>query len=314
MKARFIVVIALFAVPLTAQLPQARALIEESRYDEAKRLLLPLKKDAEAFYLLSRIAMLQADDEAATELCREAVRLQPANAEYHYCLGNAARSLVQHASIFKKPGLSDDVREHLGRALELDPNHLSARFAYMEYYLFAPGIAGGSEEKALQQAAELRKRDNLTGHRAYARIYKEQKKPDLARKEMVDAVHEEPKSASAHAALATYYVTEDKNYRAALEESEAAIRLDDAYMPAWFRLGQAAALSSSNLPRGEEALKKYLAYRPKEAEPTLLAAHYYLGGIFEKEGKKSEAQQSYAAALKLSPDSKTLHEAAKRVK
>jgi len=308
--------VALFVVatPLFGQVPQARALAAEGRYDEAKRLLMPLNNDPEALRLLSRIAMAYANDEEAANLCRKAIELQPLNADYHYCAGNALRSAVQHASFFRQPALSKETREELIRAIELDPNHLAARLALLEYYVYAPAFAGGSEEKALQQAAEIRKRDVATGHRAYARIYSRQKKPDLARKEFIDGVREDPKSPRAHTALATFYATEEKNFKATFEELETAIRLDPDYMPAWFRLGHAASLSGMNLTRGEEALRKYAAYRPKDNEPTTAAASYYLGVIFEKEGKKNEARQSYASALKLSPGSKELQEAMKRVR
>src|SRR5205809_5896957 len=116
---------------------------------------------------------------------------------------------------------------------------------------------------------EIRKRDAVMGHRAYARVYSRQKKTDLARKEIIDAVREDPKSARAHVALGTFYAGDEKNYQAAFDEIESAIRLDPAHMPAWYRLGQIAVASSSNLQRGEEALRKYLAYRPKEGEPPL---------------------------------------------
>jgi tetratricopeptide (TPR) repeat protein len=310
----FFVIAALFVAPLVAQLPEAKNLYYESRYEEAKSLLKPLKNDPEGLHLLSKIAMAQSDDEGAAELCRKAVQLRPASAEYHYCVGSAVRSLVQHVSIFKQPGLSKEAREELNRAVELDPNHLQARLSLLDYYLYAPGIAGGSEEKALQQAAEIRKRDGFMGHRAYARIYTRQKKPDLARKEFLGAVGEEPKSARARTALAAYYATEDKNYKAAFDELEVAIRLEPTYMPAWFRRGQVAALSSTNLAAGQTALEKYVAVRPKENEPTLITALYYLGAVFEKQGKKAEARQSYAAALKRDPDSQQIQEAMKRVK
>lgn len=309
-----VVLAALFAAPLAAQLQKAQDLYYDSRYEEAKSLLAPLKNDPEALHLLSKIAMAQSDDEGAAELCRKAVELRPSSAEYHYCVGMAARSLVQHVSVFRQPGLAKEAREELLRAIELAPDHLQARLALLDYYLYAPAIAGGSEEKALQQAAEIRKRDRFMGHRAYARIYSRQQKRDLARKEFLDAVAEEPKSARPHTALAAFYATEDKNFKVAFDELELAVRLDPGYMPAWFRHGQVAALSSMNLVEGQASLEKYVAYRPQENEPTRIAAYYYLGAVFEKQGKKAEARQSYAAALKLDPDSKQLQEAMKRVR
>jgi len=38
-------------------------------------------------------------------------------------------------------------------------------------------------------------------------------------------------------------------------------------MPAYFQIGHVAALVGASLARGEQALKKYLTYRPKEDEP-----------------------------------------------
>ena len=94
---------------------------------------------------------------------------------------------------------------------------------------------------------------------------------------------------------------------------EAALKLDPNYMPAFYHLGRTAAQANTNLARGEEALKKYVAYTPKENEPTLANAHYYLGDIYEKEGRKAEARQAYEAALKLNPSLTRASEALKRV-
>jgi TolA-binding protein len=84
-------------------------------------------------------------------------------------------------------------------------------------------------------------------------------------------------------------------------------------MPAYFRLGQLAVLSNGNLAHGEELLRKYLTYTPKENEPSLARAHYWLGQIFEKQGKKAEAKASFTTSLKLNPNQKDVAEALKRV-
>ena len=71
----------------------------------------------------------------------------------------------------------------------------------------------------------------------------------------------------------------EKNYGAANAEFESALQLDPMYMPAYFQIGHAAALSGQSLARGEESLKKYLTYRPKDDEPAIARAHYWLGEI-----------------------------------
>jgi tetratricopeptide (TPR) repeat protein len=70
---------------------------------------------------------------------------------------------------------------------------------------------------------------------------------------------------------------ERENYALAFTEIDAALKLDPRYIPAWFRLGQAAAVSGTNLARGD-------------------------------------ARAAYANALKIDPKWKALQEAAERVK
>jgi len=99
-----------------------------------------------------------------------------------------------------------------------------------------------------------------------------------------------------------------------LDVAERALKLDATYMPPLYHIGRIASVANANLPRGEETLRKYLSgYTPKENEPTIANAHYWLGAVLEKEGKKAEAKKSYEAALKLNPALKQATEALKRV-
>ncbi len=279
----------------------------------AMAVAIPLLAQNDPEFLAGKAAMQKGDADRAVELLEKAVAKRPNVAEYHYWLGNAYGTAAEKASLFRQATLGKKAKEELERAVALDPNYVDARMGLLEFYLQAPGIIGGSVEKAQEQAAEIRKHDALLGHRAYARIYNYQKKPDLARNEWLAAVKEQPASARAHNSLAGFYLGVDKNYAAAWTEAETALKTDPSYMPALFRLGQIAANSGTNLPRGEESLKRYLAYQPKEGEPSLRDANYWLGMVYEKGGRKAEARASYAAALKLSPESKQIQEALKRV-
>jgi Tfp pilus assembly protein PilF len=141
----------------------------------------------------------------------------------------------------------------------------------------------------------------------------QQTKPELAKKEYVDAIREQPNSPKAHSYFGQYLVDVEKNYTGAAAEFETALKVDPKYMPAFYYLGRTAALANTNLALGEVALKKYVAYTPKENEPTLANAHYSLGSVYEKQGKRAEAKQSYEAALKLNPGLKLASEALKRL-
>ncbi len=259
-----------------------------------------------------RAAMARNDDDAAAALFEKAVTQNPKSAEAHYWLGSAYGSQAQKASIFGQASLVGKTRDEFVKAVELDPNHLDARFGLLQYYVFAPGIMGGSYDKAFAQAAEIRKRDPLMGHRAAAFIYSNQKKTEEAKKEYLDEVKEFPKSPRAHLDLGVYVYFAGQNYKGAAEEYETALKLDPAYMPSYFRAGQVTVFYG-DAARGEEFLRKYLTYTPKENEPSLARTHYWLGRIFEKQGKKAEAKASYAASLKLNSNQKDVAEALKRV-
>lgn len=250
-----------------------------------------------------RAALERGDLDQAVAQLERAVAAEPRSSDAHYFLGMAYGRQAQKKGLFGGMSLIGKVRDEFSRAVELDPNSIEPRLALIDFYVIAPRMVGGSADKALEQAAEVRRRNALDGHRAYARIYTLQKKPDLAVHEMVEAVRAEPRSAKAHYFLGNALLNKE-DWKGSIHEYEMALSLDAAYMPAYFRIGQHAARSESNYARGEEALRKYLAYKPAADEPESARAWYWLGMIQEKEGKKADAQQSYSNARRLAPDSR----------
>jgi tetratricopeptide (TPR) repeat protein len=285
MRSILVVLAALVALPLLAQ----TSLIEQGR-----------------------AAMNRNDADTAATLLEKAVAQNPKSAEAHYLLGSAYGSQAQKASIFGQASLAGKTKDEFEKAVELDPNLLDARYGLVQFYTMAPGIIGGSYDKAFAQVGEIKKRDPLMAHRAAAFIYSQQKKTDEARNEYLAEVREFPKSARAHIDLGVSYIGQ-KNFKAAGDEFELAVKVDPAYMPGYFRLGQISVFTNSNYARGEELLRRYLTYTPKENEPSLARAHYWLGQIFEKQGKKAEAKTSFETSLKLNPNQKDEAEALKRV-
>jgi tetratricopeptide (TPR) repeat protein len=267
--------------------------------------------DASALYQLGRDALTRGEPEKAAKYLKKAVALKPNDARYHYQLGNAHFQASRSAFVFPAISLANKSKAAFERAVQLDPDFLPARFALLEFHMVA--LVGSSEKAALEQAAEIRKRDAIDGHRAYARIYWDSNKSKLARKEYADMIRAHPASARAHYFFGVHQMLRERNYKSARDAFEAARKLDPAYMPAYFQIGQVAARAGNNFARGEEALKKYLAYRPKDDEPSAARAHYWLGALYEKQGKKSEAKASYSASLKINPNQEDAADAMKRV-
>ena len=260
-----------------------------------------------------RAANSRGDTAAAVGILEKAAAQSPNSPEAHFYLANAYLGEGEKAGMLGAPRYASKAKDELEKAVALNPKYLEARFALVQLYAAAPGILGGSSDKAFEQAKEIKAIDPVAGHRAFAIVYTQQKKPGQAKQEYVDAIREQPKSAKAHNFFGQYLGYTEKNYAGAFAEFETALKVDASYMPAFYHLGRTAAQSNTNLARGEEALRKYVAYTPKENEPTLARAHYFLGAIYENEGKKAEARQSYEAALKLNPSLKEASEGLKRV-
>src|SRR6266849_1330726 len=269
--------------------------------------------DPQTLYQLGRDAIAHGDAQKAIGYFEKAVALRPNDARYHYQLAGAYSQSAATAGMFKMMSIAGKAKDEFRRAIEIDPSFLPARMSLVEFNVSAPALLGGSEEAAIEQATEIRKRDVMEGHRAFARIYSAAKKLDLAHNEYMAMLQEQPSSARAHYLYGVYLMLTEKNYKAASDELELAVKLDSSYMPAYFQIGHLAALSGANLSRGEEALKKYLVYRPKEDEPSTARAYFWLGGIYEKQGRMADAKASYAASVKINPNQKDADDALKRV-
>lgn len=94
----------------------------------------------------------------------------PKNANYHYKYGGALGMVAKESNKIKALTMIGEIRGSFEKAISLDPKHLEARWALIEYYLQLPGIIGGSEAKAKEYASQLMKLSTIDGHLAYGRI------------------------------------------------------------------------------------------------------------------------------------------------
>jgi tetratricopeptide (TPR) repeat protein len=304
-----------FAAPPGAA-QNAVSLFEQGRYDDAQRALLQLSRtssDPQVFYYLGRTELQQQAFDEAEAHVGQAVRLRPGNSEYHFWLGRIYGQKALRANVLRQAPLANRVLSEFETAVRLDPNNLEARMGLVDYYILAPEFMGGGEEKAAAQAWELRERDAAAGHRAFGQIYVHQGKLDLAEKEYLEWVRAAPSSAAAHYYLGMFELNSRRNYAAAFEQFETAVKADSSFMASFFQIGQAAVMMGANLKRGEESLRKYLSYQPKTDEPSIAHALFCLGGIFEKQGRRDLARQHYADSLRVQAGQKEVAEALKRV-
>jgi tetratricopeptide (TPR) repeat protein len=257
-------------------------------------------KDARAANELGRTLLAGGDTARAVEWFEKSVSLEPENAEYHVWLGRGYGYQAMRASVLKQPGLARKVRREFETASRLDPDNLEARFALIEFYVRAPGILGGSLEKARSEAGEIRKRNALEGHRASGRIAELRKEPDQALEEYRQALAEFPESAEPSYWIGAFYARRS-DYANAFEAYEKLLESDPGQMAVRYQIGRLASISGQNLELGEECLRRYLEHEPGPDEPSLASAHYHLGVLYEKTGNPELARREYSAALEIEP-------------
>lgn len=90
--------------------------------------------------------------------------LKPKEANYYYKFGGCLGMKAKECNKFKALGMIGDIKASFEKAIELNPNHIEARWALIELYLQLPGIVGGSERKAQKYSNELMKISPIDGY------------------------------------------------------------------------------------------------------------------------------------------------------
>jgi tetratricopeptide (TPR) repeat protein len=92
---------------------------------------------------------------AMRETMEKIVASDPARAEYQFWYGNSIFNAIGDLGMLSKFSSARKGRDAYAEAVRLDPSHVDARVALARYYFEAPGIVGGSTEKAKAQASAL---------------------------------------------------------------------------------------------------------------------------------------------------------------
>lgn len=291
-------------------------LFEAGRYREAKTVLEPAFKtngrDAAAAFYLGRIALEEKRTDRAAEYFEAATKLDPKNSTYFLWLGRAYGREAQNASVLRQPGLAKRTRAAWERAIELDPENLDARSDLIQYYVQAPGLLGGSIQKALDQAEEIRKRNALRGYLELGALYEREKKLADAEKAYLGAAKEKSERHVGEYRLGVFYQNTGA-FDKAFELFESMIAANPSETGALFQIGKTGAMSGQRLERATEALDAYLQTTPGRNDPSLAAAHWRLGMVHEKRQDRQRAKSEYESALRLDPTFKPATESLRKL-
>jgi cytochrome c-type biogenesis protein CcmH/NrfG len=267
--------------------------------------------DAASYNFLCRAYFAVSNWDRAISACERAVTLAPDNSEYHLWLGRSYGEKADASSFFTAAGLAKKVRTEFERAVALDPKNAIGRTDLAEFYLEAPGIVGGGQDKARAQAEALSKLDAAKAHWVNGRIAEKNKDTATAEREYRAGIEESHGGASAWLNLALFYRNTKRfdEMQDALKHAVAApIDRADVLVDA------ASTLLRTNrdLPFAIQLVQRYLASQTVEQAPPF-KAHYLLGSILEKQGDKQGAAKEYQMALALAKDFGRARDALSRV-
>jgi tetratricopeptide (TPR) repeat protein len=306
-------------IPAQSAVDSAKKLFDAGQFKDAEALLraeaVKNPSDPALQYWLGKCAFELYDDDLAFSSAERAVELDPKNAEYHHFLGTTAGYKAEHSNWFSGLSLARKAQHEFLIAVELNPDSLDAQRDLISYYIAAPGIAGGGDEKAQAQITQLDVLHVVSARLARLELYESRKKWTEAENEAKSVLATRPKQLKTFLELAEFYQNREdatgmRNALAAVPPGAPA----DLHV-AYFR-GVADVIAGENLPEAQKAFIAYLSGQPpprREDHVTLGDAHSWLGTLYLKLGQRSSAMSECRAALKLEPKNRYAHECIRRI-
>jgi tetratricopeptide (TPR) repeat protein len=291
------------------------ALLKTGKADQAIHALniaiANAPKDARAYNLLSRVYFQLELWDSSVRMAEKALALDPQNSSYHLWLGRAMGRKAEDANPFSAFGLARKVKTEFERAVALDANNLPARSDLSEYYLEAPGFLGGDKNKAKQQGDYIARHDRALASYIYARV---------AEKQGNSGAEAEYKRAIAASSQPSHYWVELAHYyrrSGRLSDMEDAIRHSVAVAQAGdaseFDSASLLLHSGRNFAGAAQILRHYVSYDDPSEDGPAFRAHYLLGLLLEKQGKKKEAAAEFQTALNMASEYRPAQDALARV-
>jgi hypothetical protein len=238
---------ALLCAPLLsyAQETLPERLIEAGHWKRARAIVEDRLRvspgDAQTCFLLSQIRAAFGDRAAPMQLAERAVALDSRMAKYHRQVAEVVGITAQHSSALRQLLLARRFRKEIDTALSLDSRDVQAERDLVEFYLLAPGIAGGDRAKAQATAERIGAIDPAEGFLAQARVAGFEKRTTDEEALLRRAAEARPPSYRAQIALAEFCLDPGHpNPQLAETAANSAIQLDSGRADAYAALATVA--------------------------------------------------------------------------
>ncbi|HEY2139509.1 MAG TPA: tetratricopeptide repeat protein [Chthoniobacterales bacterium] len=260
--------------------------------------------DASAAYREAQGLMRRQEFGPAVPLLEKCVAADPGNSKFHQWLGRALGLQAAQNGIASSLLSIRRVKAELEKAVALDSFNLEARQDLAIFYRALPGIFGGSNSKAAEQVAFIRRHDPALAAQLEGDFLAADKKYDAALTAYNDSASLNPRPIIQVRISLVHQ--QKKEWDKAFAALDRALALDANYPFALYQVGRTAALSGQQLDRGEKCLRTYLAMPVREEleNPSTAAAHFRLGNILERKGDFAGARAEYEASVAIDPKQK----------
>jgi len=309
--------------------------------------------DARSYAEMSKVSEAFGRWDDAVRQAEKAISLDRKNAEFQAALADAIGTKLSGAQLgmFAKLSLARRFKKEAELALQLDPDNIEANEDLMGFLLDAPGMLGGDKKKAAELAERVVHVNPVRGYLMRFDYASHEKQFGALEGLLQQALDADPKSYSARIQAADFYLSKGPAVFAQAEQQAAkAIQIAPGRARAYAILARIYAQQgrwkeldsllseaqrgvpddltplyqagisilegnqSQELARAERYVRAYLGQPPEGEEPSLTEAHWKLGLILEKEGRKDQAKQELQQAVALDGNFEPAKKDLKRLK
>ncbi len=286
-------------------------LLNERKFAEAETFFSSAirknKKDPEAWYYLSLVHLRQQKLDDAEDAIEQALDLDNRSAKYHVAYGQILGLKAREANVISQGFLAPKVKNAFLRAVELDPANIEARQALFNYYIIAPGIMGGSEEKAHEQASKIVALDPLRGNLLLASYFMRVKNDTLQSERYIDRAIAADPTAGAGYKQKGYLQMNRKKFDDAAKQMQKYIDCEPANPDAYD--SYADVLKEEK--KFDQAIEKYL--KALTIEKTFSPSIFGLAECYELKGEKQKAKETYQWYVTIEPQGRRSAAAKKKI-
>jgi hypothetical protein len=228
----------------------------------------------------------------------------PNNSEINFLCGRIMGKQAGNA-FFKRLSYAGDSLDCLKKAVIIDPEEPRYRKGLLNFYLGAPGIAGGSSEKAFEQVQAIKALNPYQGLFAEIDFHKQNDSFASLKESILINLQNSPSSPPLNFQLGIILI-EEKQHNIAYEHFALATKNSAnniIYRSALYQIGRSSVFSGNHIEEGITALNQYLALDISPQLPSREWAHFRLSQLYQlAKDPHNETRHRHLAETTLDPD------------